>query len=204
MLTHRSWAVPGEPSNERLELLGDSVLQLVVTEALMVRHPAAEEGDLAWMRQEVVSRAVCADVARRNGLPECLRAAAPSGRPDLELVVGSDRVQAGLVEALLGASFLELGLDAVRPAVAAAFEREISRTRMGMRDAKTALQEMMAKRHQEVSYELVAQFGPAHDRSFETRVIVADAVVGSGVGTSKRASETAAAADALTRLGASR
>ena len=201
MFTHRSWASGEGPSNERLELLGDSVLQLVVTEALMARHPAAEEGDLAWMRQEVVSRAVCADVARRGGLPDLLRAAAPPERPDLDAVVGSDRVQAGLVEALLGAAWLELGADAVRVAVSAAFEREIARTRTGMRDAKTGLQELMAKRHQDVCYELVAQYGPPHDRSFETQVLIAGAVAGTGVGPSKRASETAAAADALATLG---
>ena len=201
MLTHRSWASTGEPSNERLELLGDSVLALVVTEALMDRHPAAEEGDLAWMRQEVVSRTVCAEVARRCGLPERLRAAAPTDRLDVDVVIGSDRVQAGLAEALLGAAWLELGPDAVRVAVAAAFEREISRTRKGMRDAKTALQELAAKRRQDVRYELSGQHGPPHDRTFETQVLVAGEVTGAGVGSSKRASETAAASDAIERLG---
>jgi len=201
VLTHRSWAPSRERSYERLEFLGDSVLQLVVTAELFRRHPDAPEGELTWMRQQVVGGEACAAAARAGGLPEALVAAAPApAREEAELVGARQSVQAALVEALIGACWLDLGAEAAERIVLDAFGPALDAAERGGRDPKTALQEAAARRRLEVRYELAGSSGPAHARTFETHALVGGRTLGTGSGPSKQASEQAAAAVALGRL----
>lgn len=169
-----------------------------MTADLLTRHPEASEGDLAWMRQQVVGREACARVARELGLPERFVDAAPSRhRATARDMSAQVSVQAALVEALMGACWTDLGHDRTAPAVLAAFTGVIEGATLGRRDAKTALQELAARDRLEVRYELVNREGPPHSRVFTTRVYVGGNEEGHGTGGSKQASEQAAATAAL-------
>ena len=184
-----------------MELLGDSVLQLVVTADLMRRHPKATEGDLAWMRQAIVNDRACAGVARAAGLPEAMILEAPEVHRDAASALASRTgVQADIAEAVIGAAWLEVGLEGVQGAVLAAFKPLIDAAIPGQRDPKTALQEEAARRRLAVAYDLVAAEGPPHQRTFESRALVGGEALGQGRGRSKQASERAAAAEALEKL----
>jgi ribonuclease-3 len=197
-LAHRSWAPTRARSYERLELLGDVVLELVVTAELLTRYPEASEGDLVWMRQQIVGRESCALVAGELSLPDQFVESAPSrhrvGARDMAKQVS---VQAALVEALIGACWTDLGHERTAPAVLAAFAGVIDGATLGRRDAKTALQELAARDRLDVRYELVNREGPPHARVFTTRVFVGGNEQGQGSGSSKQASEQAAAQVAL-------
>ena len=188
-------------SYERLELLGDAVLQLVATAELYRRHPHASEGDLAWMRQGVVGREACAAAGRSAGLPDAMIAAAPErDRASAVAMAAQPSVQAALVEALIGAAWLDLGPGLTEPAVRSAFAPALDRAAIGERDPKTSLQEEAARRRLDVRYEVVAAEGPPHARVFESRAVVGGEPLGSGRGPSKQASEREAATIAIARL----
>jgi ribonuclease III len=200
-LTHRSWVRDRGDSYERLELLGDSVLQLLVTADLLARHPKASEGDTAWMRQQVVAREPCATVSRESGLPQMMIAEAPPhARDDARRVAESDSVKAALCESTIGAAYLDLGLDVTRTAVLAAFESSLADATPGQRDPKTSLQELAARSGEVITYELESSDGPPHNRVFVTRALIGTRPVGSGTGRSKQASEQDAARAGLTLL----
>jgi ribonuclease III len=177
------------------------VLQLVVTEELMRRHPEAGEGDLSWMRQAVVARDYCAAAARASGLPDAMRAAAPHGhRERAAEVAGIASVQAAAAEAVIGAAWLDLGREATEAAVREAFGPALDAAEPGARDPKTALQEEAQRRRMAVAYELTGTDGPPQRRTFASRALVDGRELGAGRGRSKQASEAAAAAEALRRL----
>ena len=201
ILTHSSWAPRREASYERLEFLGDSVLQVVVSEELMRRHPAVDEGELSWMRQAVVGRDSCAAAATAAGLPQALVEAAPSARRAAagELAERAS-VRAALAEAAIGAGWLDLGAGATRAAVLEAFAPALDAASPGARDPKTALQERVARRRLTVAYELTGSEGPPQRPTFTSRVLVDGVAMGEGSGPSKQASEQEAAARALARL----
>jgi ribonuclease-3 len=201
VFTHSSWAPRREASYERLEFLGDSVLEVVVSEELMHRHPAVDEGDLSWMRQAVVGRDACAAAALAGGLPDAFVAAAPVPKREAALeLAGRASVQAALAEAVIGAGWLDLGADTTRAAVLEAFAPALDGALPGSRDPKTALQESAARRHLPVAYELTDTQGPPQQRVFTSRVLVGGEAIGAGSGPSKQASEQAAATEALARL----
>lgn len=199
-LTHRSWARPGRPSYERLELLGDAVLDLVATEELLARHPEAGEGQVTFMRQAVVSRTACARVAREAGLPERMAALAPRRGPELEQQVASDAVAAALAEALIGAAWLDVGPEATRAAVLEAFGPELGTVAPGHRDAKSRLQEIAAARGDSVGYRVTAREEAGGPARFTGVVVVGGHERGRGEGASKQAAEQAAATAALAVL----
>lgn len=197
VLTHRSWVQDRTASYERLEFLGDSVLELVVTEELMRRHPVASEGDLAWMRQTVVDREMCARVARDAGLDDRLREIAPEHGAQL---ADQSSVQAALTESVIGGAWLDLGSAVTADAVRAAFTGAIIAAVPGQRDPKTTLQELAARKGLAVRYDLARIDGPAHRREFTTRVSVGGDVA-VGTGSSKQSSERAAATAVLVIMG---
>jgi ribonuclease III len=201
VFTHSSWARRREASYERLEFLGDSVLGVIVSEELMRRHPGVDEGELSWMRQAVVDRESCAAAATAAGLPDALAAAAPPARAQAaaELAARAS-VQAALAEAVIGAAWLDIGVDETRERVLEAFAPALEAARPGSRDPKTTLQEEAARRRLAVAYELVEARGPAQRRVFTSRVRVDGRPLGEGTGSSKQASEQAAAAQALREL----
>jgi ribonuclease III len=201
VLTHSSWARSRDASYERLEFLGDSVLGVIVSEELMSRHPGVDEGDLSWMRQAVVDRDSCAAAAAAAGLPEAFAAAAPAGRALAAAdLAARPSVQAALAEAVIGAAWLDLGVDETRAGVLEAFAPALAAALPGSRDPKTTLQEEAARRRLEVSYALVDAQGPPQRRVFTTRVLLDGQPLGEGSGRSKQASEQAAAAQALRAL----
>ncbi len=201
-LAHRSWAPSREASYERLEFLGDTVLSVVITQELLRRHPRAAEGDLAWMRQQIVGREPCARVAEDLGLPEAFVAASPHRlRATAEEMSQQTSVRAALIESLIGACWQDIGVDETSAAVLIAFGPVIEGAELGKRDSKTALQEAAARDRLDVRYELVGREGPPHARIFTTRVLVGGIASGEGTGSSKQASEQAAAAAALERRG---
>lgn len=194
-LTHRSFAheAGGIPTNERLEFLGDTVLGLVVTEALYRRHAEQSEGDLAKMRSASVSQRALAAIARKLGLGSFILL----GKG--ELTTGGrdkDSILADTMEAVFGAVYLAHGLETARTLV----ERLVDPTLdlaadlgAGL-DWKTSLQELAAELgFGGPSYEVDGS-GPDHERSFVARVTVGGEVRGIGSGPAKKIAEQEAAA----------
>ncbi|HEV8251285.1 MAG TPA: ribonuclease III [Gaiellaceae bacterium] len=202
VFTHASWASERTSSYERLEFLGDSVLELAVAHALYDEHPDFSEGRLAKIRSHVVSRASCAVVARQLGLGDVLAERA-AGLPEEELLrlSGNRNVLAALLEAALAALFLEHGFAKIERAVVDAFRDRIEYALTSFVDHKTELQEALARRGKSVSYTVLAAEGPAHDRRFTCAAIVDGEEFGVGNGSSKKSAEQEAAMQALERLG---
>jgi ribonuclease-3 len=202
-LTHSSWTEERVASYERLAYLGDSVLSLVVASDLFRRFPDIDAGGLTKIHNQAVSGVSCAEVGRELGVAEMLEAAEPGGEeaiPAAVLLSGS-RPLPEVTEALIGACFVAFGYERTSEAVAEAFEPRIEHAAETMVDFKSALQELLARRRARVSYEVVSETGPAHQRTFEVAAIVNSKRVGRGVGRSKKAAEQEAAERALERLG---
>jgi ribonuclease-3 len=202
VFTHSSWAPDRASSYERLEFLGDSVLELAVARALFERYPDFTEGRLAKIRSHVVSRASCAVVARDLGLGDRLGESGP-GVPDDELkrLTRNRNVLAALLEAALAALFLEHGFERIERAVVEAFSGRIEYAATTHVDHKTELQEALARRGLQVSYTVLDVEGPPHDRRFTCAAVVDGEEVGMGTGPSKKAAEQEAARQALERFG---
>lgn len=202
-LSHPFWAPDSLHSYERLEFLGDAVLGVIVTEALMQQHPDRLEGDLTWMRQAVVSRDACAVVADACGLPEAMVDAAPrSRRADARQLADHRNVKAALAESVIGAAWLDVGEAPTRSAVLGAFAEPLAHAHERIRDPKTKLQERLQGAGQPgVRYEITGREGSPHDATFRARVLQGDREMGVGSGRSKQAAERAAAEAALDSLG---
>ena len=202
MFTHTSWAPDRASSYERLEFLGDSVLELAIARALYDRLPDADEGRLAKIRAFVVSRQSCAVVAKRLRLGELLLAEARDV-PDAELrrISLSRNVLAALLESAIAAVYLEHGFEATEQAIADAFGPEIDFARTGHVDNKTELQEALARSGRHVVYSVLDVDGPAHERAFVCAAVIEGEELGVGRGSTKKAAEQEAAAEALRALG---
>lgn len=205
-LTHRSYAYEngGLPTNERLELLGDAVLGLVIVEELFRQHPDSSEGDLAKLRNSIVNSQALAGVAREltdDGLGAFLLL----GRGEVN-TGGHEKasILADTVESLLGAVYLEHGLEGARAVILRLFEDllETAPTLGAALEWKSSLQELTASHGLGVPRYDVSSEGPDHDRRFTAVVYVNGEQWGSGVGRSKKAAETDAAAQAWTALDA--
>jgi ribonuclease-3 len=201
VFTHASWAPDRASSYERLEFLGDSVLELAVAKALYDRYPDFSEGRLAKIRSHVVSRQSCAQVARELELGPMLASRGDS-LPNEELgrLVANRNVLAALLEAALAAAFLEWGFEEVEPAIVAAFSDQIDYAAEQHVDHKTELQELLARRRQQVVYSVVDAQGPAHDRRFTCAAVIDGVQAGVGSGRTKKEAEQEAAREALESL----
>jgi ribonuclease-3 len=200
---HASWTTRRSDSYERLAFLGDSVLALAVTAHLYPRLDAGRfgAGELTKVRAQAVSGRSCRDVAVRLGIPERLRAAAPSGSaPAADALIATERVLASVIEAVIGACYLHYGYEETAAAVVEAFVPEIEDALDSPADFKSALQELLAQRGELVSYEVVDERGPPHDRTFRISAKVAGVEVGRGTGRSKKDAEQEAARVALEAL----
>jgi ribonuclease-3 len=201
-LTHKSYVNEHGPSagghNERLEFLGDAVLDLVVSHLLLERFPESSEGDLSKLRAAVVSEPGLASVARRLHLGEGLRL----GRGE-ELTGGREKasILADAYEAVLAAVYLDGGVDAAFQVIRLHLGEVLDALQRGEStpvDFKTRLQEFVQAEHRSVPrYSLVAATGPDHDKTFEMELAVADEVLAHGVGRSKKEAEQRAAERAL-------
>ncbi len=200
-LTHRSFAheAGGIPTNERLEFLGDSVLGVIVTEALYRRHPDSPEGDLARMRAATVSQRALAQVGKTLGLGQFILLGKGESRTG---GAQKDSILSDTVEAIIGAVFLSHGLERTRTFVHSLVDpllTDAARLGAGL-DWKTSLQEIAAAHDVGVPrYESVSR-GPDHARIFVSEVLFDDVVFGTGEGTSKKLAEQLAAEQAYQRI----
>ncbi|HXF98177.1 MAG TPA: ribonuclease III [Gaiellaceae bacterium] len=202
VFTHASWADDRSASYERLEFLGDSVLELAIARAVFDRFQDASEGRLAKIRAHVVSRASCAAVARRLGLGErLLEYAGGLPQDELDRISRSRNVLAAVLEAAIAALYLEHGFERIEPAIVDAFAEQIEYARTSHVDYKTELQEALARSGRQVRYTVLEVEGPPHDRRFVCAAHVGEAQLGIGRGSTKKAAEQEAARQALEALG---
>ena len=185
-------------SNERLEFLGDSILGMVVAEYLYRSFPDRPEGELTRMRADMVCETTLAAVAARIDL----------GR---HLLLGNGEEQGGgrtrasiladAVESVIAASFLDGGMEAARKFIQKFILVEVPVKKLNNVDYKTTLQELVQqKKNQVLTYTLVGESGPDHDKQFSVEVSLNGTVVGRGEGTSKKRAEQDAARVALKAL----
>ncbi len=203
VFTHSSWTARRSDSYERLAFLGDSVLSLAVTTHLYPRLEAERfgAGRLTKIRAQAVSGRSCRAVAERLGIPERLRAAAPAGAASsIEALVSTERVLASVIEAVIGACYLAFGYETTSSAVVEAFLPEIEDALEHPVDYKSALQELLARRGELVSYSVVEEQGPPHNRTFSISAMIDGVEVGRGTGRSKKDAEQDAAQSALDAL----
>ena len=201
-LTHSSYANErwhnSLLSNERLEFLGDSVLGMLVAEYLYRNFPNRPEGELTRMRADMVCEQTLAAAANRIGLGQ-------------HLLLGHGEEQGGgrtrssiladAMESVIAASFLDGGMEAALQIVRTFIFVEVPVTKLHNADYKTQLQEMVQqKKNQTLSYELVGQSGPDHDKRFDVEVSLNGVVVGFGSGSSKKRAEQDAARAAIEKL----
>lgn len=197
-LTHRSY---GQPNNERLEFLGDSILNLMVAELLYQRFPQLSEGELSRLRANLVRQESLVVIARRIGLSALLRLGegeARSGGRERASILGD------ALEAVVAAVYLDAGFDAARRVLVGLFEPLVQAVdlRAPVKDAKTLLQEYLQGRHlPRPVYTVLTTHGAAHDQTFEVECTVAGLPIRvHGTGASRRAAEQVAARQALTAL----
>jgi ribonuclease-3 len=202
VFTHSSWTSRRANSYERLAFLGDSVLALAITAHLYPRLEAERfgAGRLTKIRAQAVSGRSCRAVAERLGVPERLRDAAPAGGTNLEMLVATERVLASVIEAVIGACYLAFGYDRTAAAVVDAFAPEIDEALENPVDFKSALQERLAQRGEVVTYAVVSEQGPPHDRTFSVAAEVSGIAVSRGTGRSKKDAEQVAAQAALEEM----
>jgi ribonuclease-3 len=202
VFTHASWADERAASYERLEFLGDSVLELAIARAVYDRFPDASEGRLAKIRAHVVSRQSCASVAKELGLgAQLLESATDASSDEAKRISRSTNVLAAVLEAAIAAVYLEHGFERVERAIVDAFSEKIEYARSSHVDYKTELQEALARSGKQVHYTVLEVEGPPHDRRFVCAAHVAGAQLGIGRGSTKKAAEQEAAAEALEALG---
>ena len=201
-LTHSSYANErwhnSLMSNERLEFLGDSILGMVVAEYLYRTFPDRPEGELTRMRADMVCEKSLAAVAARIDLGRHLMLGngeeQSGGR-------NRDSILADAVESVIAASFLDGGMNAARQFIQKFILVEVPVKKLHNADYKTALQELVQqKKNQTLSYALVGESGPDHDKRFEVEVSLNGQVIGVGSGSSKKRAEQMAAQAALEKM----
>jgi ribonuclease-3 len=202
-LTHRSFANEAATGvhNERLEFLGDAVVGLLVAEALMEALPSVAEGTLSRLRASIVNARSLADLARDRGLGQLLRLGRGETRTGGR---EKDSLLADAYEAMIGAVYLDLGLDQARRVVRLDTAARIlaGDASAAARDHKTQLQEWVQARLQATPvYRLLEAEGPDHDKVFTVEVEIEGGITCRGVGRSKKTAERAAAAAAWEALG---
>ena len=203
VFTHASWTERRADSYSRLAFLGDSVLGLSITAHLYPRLEAERygAGRLTKIRAQTVSGPSCRAVAERLGVPEMLANAAPEGiGQSASTLVATERVLASVIEAVIGACYLHAGYERTAEAVVEAFMPEIEEALANPVDHKSTLQERLAREGRSVRYDVAAEHGPPHDRTFEVLAAVGERPVGTGSGRSKKHAEQEAARAALDML----
>jgi len=206
-LVHSSWlhehpeAVAGH--NERLEFLGDAVVNLAISEAVYARHPEDDEGLLSARRAAIVSTSGLARLAARIDLGEFLRLGQGESQRGGRL---RPSLLASAFEALSGALYLDLGYPATREWLLELAAEDLAAAGVAsgtLKSPKSRLQEMTQRRTGgRPEYRIVSAEGPDHEKRFRIEVAVDGVIVGTGEGLSRRIAETAAAAEALETLAA--
>lgn len=185
-------------SNERLEFLGDSVLGMLVADYLYRNFPDRPEGELTRMRADMVCEKTLATVANRLNLGKHLllgKGEEQGGGRNRESIL------ADAVESVIAACYLDGGMDAAVQFIQKFILVNVPVTKLHNADYKTALQELVQqKKNQVLSYRLVGESGPDHDKEFRVELTLNDEVVGTGIGSSKKRAEQAAAHAAIEKL----
>lgn len=196
-LTHRSVSSddPSRNDNERLEFLGDAVLQLVVTDLLYDSYPHLAEGQMAKVRAAVVSREALSEVARTLDIGSHLELASSEAGTGGR---NKDSILADALEAIIGAIYLDGGMEPARNVVVGLWSDRVAERAKepGIKDYKTRLQELAARSGHRPVYQ-VEGTGPDHDRQFTAEVSIEGQVHGQGMGRSKKEAEQAAAQVAM-------
>lgn len=196
-LTHSSYAnemgYSHQESNERLEFLGDAVLELVSSEYLYAKFPNLNEGELSKKRARMVCEQALDSLARKIGLEEYILL----GKGE-EKCGGRSRpsIVSDALEAVIGAVFLDAGMDTAKTFVLERILKDIDQTD-SFYDNKTALQEYLQAMAKSPLYTLVGEEGPSHQKLFSVEVSLEGRVLGAGRGSSKKAAEQMAAKEAL-------
>lgn len=202
-LTHRSYAheacFPPDATYERLEFLGDAVLDVVVSDHLYRKHPELNEGDLTRIRSNLVNMSSLADAAREFGIGDYVLLSRE------ERADGGGRkasIIADALEAIIGAVYLDQGLDEAGNLCLRLFERRLEEAVRGTLDYdfKSRLQETVVKERGTLPRYRLREEGPDHRKTFHAAVYIADVKMGEGSGNSKKEAEQAAAREALDRM----
>ena len=203
-MTHSSYItehdMTREMCNERLEFLGDSVIELAVRESLYEKFPHEEEGKLSQIKSALVRCESLAAVAREIGIGRCLRL----GKGE-DMVGGRDKdsILENAFEALMGAVFADGGFEAARPVVKKFLDHRIDEAVKEHRvdDHKGRLQEKAHRKHiKKLSYKTIKATGQSHDRTFTVEVYADDRALAQGIGKSKKEAEIMAAKKAINRI----
>lgn len=199
-LTHASSAVDRVRSNERLEFLGDAVLGMVVCDRLYREYPDLLEGDMTKIKSVAVSRRTCAEITREIGLDELLKLG--SGMPANADMPAS--LSAAILESVIGALYIDGGLEAASAFFSPLFDEVISRAAVSghQQNFKSVLQQHAQDSHGATpSYSLLDEKGPDHAKAFEVSVQIGATTFESSWGASKKQAEQQAALNALLELG---
>mgnify|MGYP000861812962 CR=1 FL=1 len=198
-LTHKSYKGSDRGNNERLEFLGDAVLQIVVSEYLYKEYPDLAEGKLAKLRAVLVSQPTLAEHARELGLNRYLKVGKGEVRSGAR---ERDSLLCDVYEAVIGAVYLDSGsdLETMRPIILSHLP-ELDKSQLPIIDAKSTLQEHLQQTSQVLpTYHLAEEHGPDHDKKFVIEVLFKNKVLGKGVGSTKKEAAQNAAREALMKL----
>ena len=204
-LTHKSYANERRnqslKDNERLEFLGDAVLDLIVNQYLFLNYPDSPEGELAQIRSVVVSALTLAEKGREIDLGSYLLL----GKGE-EATGGRERnsILADAFEALIGSIYLDQGLEIAQTFILDLLIPNIKMVEQGnhIQDYKTLLQELLQKNSDHrPQYQVIKEEGPDHNKSFTVQVKFKDDILGVGTGSSKKRAQQSAAKEAIDKLG---
>jgi ribonuclease-3 len=189
-----------QTSNERLEFLGDAVLGLIVADYLYKTLPSNSEGDLSQLRSHLIESASCAKYIHKLQLETYLLMG--KGEKKNFVCQPNTSISADLFEALVGAIYLDGGIEAARSFVFSHFKDEIDQIlKHPIRNWKAELQDYTQKKYQKIPiYKVTEEVGPDHNKTFQISVFIDDMILGSGYGSSKKSAQQAAACEALEKL----
>ena len=176
-------------SYERLEFLGDAVLEVIMSDYLY-KEKHLEEGTMTKMRSSYVCEAACCTYAKELGLDKCILLG--SGEVEANTTILAD-----VFESFIGAMYLDQGLEITKNVVLSVIVKYVERKINFLHDYKSELQEQVQNVRKSAVYEVIEERGPAHDKTFTCQVKVDDIVMGVGIGSSKKAAEQEAAKEAL-------
>ncbi|MCL1878248.1 MAG: ribonuclease III [Defluviitaleaceae bacterium] len=203
-VTHSSFVheqkLDASESNERLEFLGDAVLELCISDFLYHRYPNMSEGDMTKKRAALVCETTLSSLARKLGIGEFLLLgqgeAAERGRE-------KDSILSDALESILGAIFLDGGIEEARALVLRLYEPIVDKPGKQAKDYKSTLQEILQRNgHETAAYTIIHEEGPPHKKTFTAQASHQGKILGTGVGGSKKIAEQEAAKMALKKYGA--
>lgn len=190
-------------SNERLEFLGDAILGLLIADHLFHQLPEESEGALSLLRSKLIESSTCSQFLKKLDIEHFILMG--KGEKKSFLAKSNNSIMADLLEALIGAIYIDGGLKSAKEFLFSNFKEEIEELiNSPMRNWKAELQDYSQRKYQKVPvYKVIDEVGPDHHKMFTVSVFIDDIILGSGYGSSKKLAQQAAAAEALCRLNTS-